>query len=156
VHHAIAWTTEDFNVVQGEDQLDSFTVVLNQRTTAIVRFVCKTCHDCLYNTSTNVAGIVHTSAAQYNRGASATEGGMLHDALQPTQHLWYSMRMISSMHHDGLPKFLDLPEALGGTGTLFEAPSPRQDAAAGDADTQGGSPAQSTYLQMYLAGAGGR
>jgi hypothetical protein len=136
VHHAIVWTTQEFKVVQGEDQLDSYRVVLNGRTTAIVRFVCKSCHDCLYNISISFPGSVCTSAAQYNRNASTAEGGALHAALQPREHFWYSMRMTDSMLHDGLPKFMDMPETFGGTGHLFQAqaPAPAHQQVDGDAN----------------------
>jgi hypothetical protein len=41
-------------------------------------------------------------------------------AFAPAAHLFYSERVMDVA--DGLPKFADMPEEYGGTGTLIEEP----------------------------------
>ncbi len=101
VHAATAWNKDQVTFTKGGDN-----VVTYKRTDHSHRKSCKSCGGAVL--------VEHPSLGVVDVLASNIKGY----AFEPAFHIFYSERMIDMK--DGLPKFVKMPDAMGGDGEMMK------------------------------------
>ena len=102
VNGAALWTPDKFTIIFGEEQLDSYA-----KNPGHDRTWCKKCGGHIFTDHSNSLGFFDVYAS------------ILEDFnFKPTMHLNYENTIIKIP--DDLPKFVDYPKEMGGSGNLIE------------------------------------
>eukprot|EP00163_Fabomonas_tropica_P023931 TRINITY_DN4145_c0_g1_i1.p1 TRINITY_DN4145_c0_g1~~TRINITY_DN4145_c0_g1_i1.p1 ORF type:complete len:149 (-),score=32.09 TRINITY_DN4145_c0_g1_i1:122-568(-) len=83
----------------------------------MTRTSCPKCGELVANTNKFGLQVLGVQAAR-RMGDHQNLSDDIKEAWAPKFHLWYQERLVNVK--DDLPKFLDFPEAFGGTGKMFE------------------------------------
>eukprot|EP01083_Nonionella_stella_P143482 446093_1 len=111
--HAVVFSPDDVKITKGEDNVTKFKV----RDTRINSF-CTKCGYLLFNK--NKMGLLLFSAAQFmSSDMNDKEYAKLPKELAPQCHIYYKERCTDSANKDGLPKYMDVPKAFGGTDAMY-------------------------------------
>lgn len=103
------WPDDAVEFIEGREHLISFT--LNQEGEISNRLTCKVCGGGVANIKPAISMTV-----VYPMTLDGSDY-----VFSPTMHIHYSERALD--FNDGLPKFSDLPEELGGSGNTVEEPA---------------------------------
>jgi len=108
VHWSVVWSKPQLVVIKGADLLTE-----TKHTVLMSGFSCKVCSTLVYNS--NRFGTIGTSALLF----ADKKSGKVPVEFKPTAQTFYDERVIDLP--DTLPKYLDVPTELGGSGKLFDA-----------------------------------
>jgi hypothetical protein len=108
--YTIACSTSDIRFTEGK------SLLIPAKVNNAILFKCGSCNSQIYGISADER---HQDGAGIN--GNNFEGNQdLPDSFKPVRHVYFADRAVSIFDNDELPKFVDMPEELGGTGKIYK------------------------------------
>ena len=103
------WKNDDVSFTEGKDLLREFN--MQGEGGPSTRLSCERCGSCVANRKPQIGMTVVYAMTLFESGWK----------YEPGFHIFYDERVLDL--HDDLPKYADVPEAFGGTGTMVDEPT---------------------------------